>query len=80
MSKAILSGKVFLVVTGASQGIGRQIAVTFGKRLGAESKILLLARNEKGLKETAEAIGNVEVECVGIDLGKASMEQLRGSA
>jgi NAD(P)-dependent dehydrogenase (short-subunit alcohol dehydrogenase family) len=42
------------LVTGASRGIGRAIAIAFAKR-GAE--VLAAARSDEGLKETAELAG-----------------------
>jgi NAD(P)-dependent dehydrogenase (short-subunit alcohol dehydrogenase family) len=41
----------YVLVTGASSGIGRAIAV----RLGADRPVLLSGRNDRGLQETAEA-------------------------
>lgn len=41
------------VVTGASQGIGRELAVAFGAERDA---VVLAARNIEGLEETAEAV------------------------
>ena len=42
-----------VVISGASKGIGREIAFTFAK---AGHQLLLTARNEEKLKATAEAI------------------------
>ncbi|KAL6431610.1 hypothetical protein ACFW04_007278 [Cataglyphis niger] len=73
MSIEALSGKVFLVITGASRGIGRQIAITFGSLLQEGSHILLLARNLNDLKAVAKNISSkVTVHTVSIDLGKAT--------
>ncbi|XP_050453855.1 sepiapterin reductase-like [Cataglyphis hispanica] len=73
MSIEALSGKVFLVITGASRGIGRQIAITFGSLLQEGSHILLLARNLNGLKEVAKNIpSKVTVHTVSINLGEAT--------
>ena len=47
-----LSGQT-AVVTGASRGIGRAIATLFGK---AGASVVLFARNEGGLQETAHAV------------------------
>ncbi|KAM0729266.1 Sepiapterin reductase [Formica fusca] len=74
MSIEALSGKVFLVITGASRGIGRQIAITFGSLLQEGSHILLLARNLNDLKEVAKNIpSKVTVHTVSIDLGEAKV-------
>ncbi|EFN75919.1 sepiapterin reductase [Harpegnathos saltator] len=73
MSVEALSGKVFLLVTGASRGIGRQIAITFGSLLQEGSHILLLARNLNALQEVARSIpSKVTVDAVSIDLSKST--------
>ncbi|XP_011688803.1 PREDICTED: sepiapterin reductase-like [Wasmannia auropunctata] len=88
MSIEALSGKVFLLVTGASRGIGRQIAITFGSMLEEGSHVLLLARNKEGLKEVAKSIpSNVKVCTISADLSKSTdtilkefiSESLRGT-
>lgn len=72
-----LSGKVFLLITGASRGIGRQIAITFGSLLEEGSHVLLLATNLNALKETAKNISsNVSVDTVSIDLSNATKDEL----
>ncbi|KAK0167474.1 hypothetical protein PV327_004869 [Microctonus hyperodae] len=77
MTVEILTGKVFLLITGASQGIGQQIAITFSKLLEEGSRILLLARNENGLKETAGKIpSHIGVDCVNVDLSVATADEL----
>lgn len=79
MSIEVLSGKVFLVITGASRGIGRQIAITFGSLLQKGSHILLLARNLNNLQEIAKNISsNVSVHTVSMDLSKATKTDFEG--
>jgi len=61
-----LKGKV-AIVTGASRGIGRSIALTLA---GEGAKLCICARNEEPLKAAAvevEALG-VEVEAVALDI------------
>uniref|UniRef100_A0A0C9PT42 Spr_0 protein n=1 Tax=Fopius arisanus TaxID=64838 RepID=A0A0C9PT42_9HYME len=77
MAVELLSGKVFLVITGASQGIGREIAVKFSKLLKPTSTVLLLARGETGLKETAVMVSDqVSVRFQSVDLSIADAAQL----
>ena len=72
-----LSGKVFLLITGASRGIGKQIALSFGSVLEKDSHVILLATNLNALKETAKNIpSNISVDTVSIDLGKATEHEL----
>lgn len=73
MSIEVLSGKVFLIITGASRGIGRQIAITFGSLLQEGSHILLLARNLNNLQEIAKNISSkITVHTVSMDLGETT--------
>ncbi|XP_024868096.1 sepiapterin reductase [Temnothorax curvispinosus] len=73
MSVEALSGKVFLLVTGASRGIGRQIAITFGSLLEEGSRVLLLARNKDALRKVASNIpSKVEVYTASTDLSKST--------
>ncbi|XP_076233626.1 sepiapterin reductase [Calliopsis andreniformis] len=75
MSIEALSGKVFMIVTGASRGIGKQIAITFGSLLEKGSHAVLLATNLEALKETARNFpSHVTVDPISVDLSKAQKE------
>ncbi|XP_078038958.1 sepiapterin reductase-like [Augochlora pura] len=79
MTVTALSGKVFLVVTGASRGIGKHIATLFGSVLEKDSHVLLLATNLAALKETAKNIpSHVSVDTASVDLSKATKDELHG--
>ncbi|XP_041982318.1 sepiapterin reductase [Aricia agestis] len=73
-----LSGSSFCVVSGASQGIGRAIAVEVAKLLGPKSVMLLLARNKQELAITASLCEspNVKVIPTSIDLGVATEAEM----
>ncbi|XP_076618615.1 sepiapterin reductase [Colletes latitarsis] len=76
MSIKVLSGKVFLLITGASRGIGRQIAISFGSMLEEGSHVVLLATNLNALKETAKNIAtNVSIDTVNVDLSKPTKDE-----
>lgn len=76
MSIEALSGKVFLLVTGASRGIGRQIAISFAKHLQDGSHVLLLATNLNCLTETAKNISSkIVVDTTSVDLSKPTKEE-----
>ncbi|XP_024937763.1 sepiapterin reductase isoform X3 [Cephus cinctus] len=78
MSIEKLSGKVFLLITGASQGIGRQIAETFSTLVGDGSHVLLLARNATGLKETVDKLRtDLKVDYASVDLSIATPQELK---
>ncbi|XP_043469102.1 sepiapterin reductase [Leptopilina heterotoma] len=73
----IFSDKVFLLITGASQGIGEQIAKSFAPLLPAESQVLLLARNGESLNRVKQELpNNLMVNTVSVDLSCASAENL----
>ncbi|XP_011642749.1 sepiapterin reductase-like [Pogonomyrmex barbatus] len=73
MSTEAFSGKVFLLITGASRGIGRQIAITFGSLLEEGSRMLLLARDKNALEEVAKIIPpKIKVCTINADLCKAT--------
>ncbi|XP_049766825.1 sepiapterin reductase [Schistocerca cancellata] len=61
-----------VVVTGASRGIGRAVALEAGRRVGQGSLMVLVARNADGLGATAEAVRRanaaVSVVCKQADL------------
>ncbi|XP_060829383.1 sepiapterin reductase [Bombus pascuorum] len=77
MSIKVLSGKVFLVVTGASRGIGKQLAISVGSILEKGSHVLLLATNLNALKETAKNIpASISVDTVSVDLALGTKEKL----
>jgi len=67
--------RTFCLITGASRGIGKCIAVEFAKKVGAGSVLLLVAQSAAGLEETkAEILGNssnsdVKVVTAAMDLG-----------
>jgi short-subunit dehydrogenase len=72
-----LKGKV-AVVTGASRGVGRHIAVRLAQRGAA---VALLARSEAGLEDTLQQLAahGARALSMPIDLGKPeSMQQVKG--
>lgn len=77
-SNVDLSGTTYCVLSGASQGIGRAIAVEVSKLLGPNSLMLLLARNKEELANTATLCQSdtVKVTYESIDLSKATVKEL----
>lgn len=73
-----VSKATYVVLSGASQGIGRAIAVEVSKALGPNSVMLLLARNKAELAKTASACEseNVKVVCTPIDLSTATEKEM----
>ncbi|PIK57652.1 putative sepiapterin reductase-like [Apostichopus japonicus] len=70
---ADLKVTTFCVVTGASRGIGKEIAIQLAQKLGPNSSVQLVARNQQALEDTADKIrervdGSVQVRCVAADL------------
>ncbi|KAL0280804.1 UNVERIFIED_CONTAM: hypothetical protein PYX00_001991 [Menopon gallinae] len=58
-AKPFWNRKTYCIITGASQGIGREIAVQFAKNVSEGSLFLLLARNLENLKETQRLMESV---------------------
>lgn len=46
----------FLIITGASQGIGKNLAIDFSRLLDSKSTLLLIARSLPNLEHTKEKI------------------------
>lgn len=76
-----LHQKIFFVITGASRGIGKTMAIECAKKFKNESVIVLLARNANGLSDTKAQILKANptllVYTISIDLGNASVDDLR---
>ena len=78
---SIFTGKTFLLVTGASRGIGKQITKTFSNFLESTSRILLLSRNEENLNRTIEELQpkiRVRATCSSVDFSSVCAEELTG--
>ncbi|XP_069114611.1 sepiapterin reductase-like [Argopecten irradians] len=69
----LLERKSFVVITGASRGIGKQIATKFAAALSNTSFFLLLARNVAALEDLASVLmtshPGVQVSCRKFDQG-----------
>lgn len=78
MAKKWNEGKAFLLVTGASRGLGQAFSISLGSTLGQGSTIYLTARSEQALIQTRDEIlsknPNVEVKYFIIDHGTAEKE------
>ena len=74
----LLGVRSFVLITGASRGLGRAIAVELGKVVGAGSTLLLLARNKEDLEVTKEIVRDVRpglaVEVQSLDLALADKD------
>lgn len=76
----IWNKRTYAIITGASRGIGREIAIDFSKRFAPDSLTILLARSDSGLKETKDIIlsnnPNIKVETYSVDLGNPKDKDL----
>jgi len=78
--KEIIGRRSFVLITGASRGFGRCLAVEMGKVVGAGSTLLLMARNQKDLEVTKEIVRDARpglaVECEVVDLSSVDKDGL----
>ena len=78
MAKKWNEGKTFLLVTGASRGLGQAFSVALASKLGKGSTIYLTARTEQSLIQTQEQIlsknETLEVKYFVIDQGNVERE------
>lgn len=77
-----LTQKTYFVMTGASRGIGRTIAIECAAKMATGSVIVLIARTTAGLEETKAQIlaknpSNVTVFYLALDLTRPTPEQIR---
>lgn len=76
-----LTQKTFFVMTGASRGIGRSMAIECAAKMATGSVIVLIARTTAGLEETKAQIlaknpSNVTVFLITLDLTHPTAEQI----
>lgn len=73
-----LNRRVFCVISGASRGIGKAVAVETARQVGTGSKFVLLARDSAQLNETKAAVEALDREAVAvsIDLESPAESQL----
>lgn len=76
-----LKQKIFLIITGASRGIGQRTAIELAHYILPESQMLLLARSVDGLENTRKQIqhinGKINVDIHGIDLTRPTNEEIQ---
>lgn len=68
---------MIIVITGASSGIGREVAVRLSENQG--NRIYAIARNRKALITLSDAAGNKNIIPVALDItsGRSSLSELR---
>jgi len=76
--KEIIGVRSFVLITGASRGFGRALALELGKVVGAGSTLLLMSRSKADLETTKEIVRDARpglaVELVCVDLSTADKE------
>ncbi|XP_013108458.2 sepiapterin reductase [Stomoxys calcitrans] len=76
-----LNKKTYFLITGASRGIGKSMALEIASKLKAGSVILLMARNLEALQKTKSEIeskrSDVTVQVISIDLSTAKAVQFQ---
>ncbi|XP_071793278.1 sepiapterin reductase-like [Asterias amurensis] len=74
--QGVLGVPTFCIITGASRGLGREIALSLGSQLGPNSLLTLTARSSVDLEETRKQVAarapEVSVRLVSGDLGVES--------
>ncbi|KAI6178482.1 Oxidoreductase [Aphelenchoides besseyi] len=76
---SVLNCKTVAIITGASRGIGREIAVQVAKKFAEGSKLILVARSSDGLEKTRDLVlkeSKVTVELVTADLSQLNTSYL----
>ncbi|XP_073829620.1 sepiapterin reductase-like [Musca autumnalis] len=76
-----LAKKTYFLITGASRGIGKCMAIEVSKKLKTDSIIVLMARDAVALEKTKSEIqtkrSDVTVLTYSVDLSKAKAEQFQ---
>lgn len=77
-----LTQKTFFLITGASRGIGRTLAIECAAKMATGSVIVLIARSTAGLEQTKAQVlaknpSNVTVFLLTLDLARPTTEQVR---
>jgi len=79
-TKPFWGKKTYCLITGASQGIGRQIAIDFAQNIADNSSFFLLARNLEKLNETKSlmeaANPKIQVFCHSVNLSEPTGVEL----
>lgn len=69
--------KAFIIITGASRGIGQAVAIELAAFVAPESHFVLIARDGGALAETRAQLGRIaNVRCVAMDLADPTEQQL----